>query len=819
LLLQRILLCCLLVGLSAVSSAGADLRITPEAVTLDGSFAQAQLLVRQTDAAGRIDERSADLTHEARYVSANPQVAEVGPTGLLLARSNGKTTVTVSVGPLTHAVGVTVQGVVAEPVVDFRRDVIPVLSKAGCNAGACHASQYGKGGFKLSVFAYDPDADYQAITRDGFRRRVSLLRPDESLLLRKPTLATTHQGGRRLQARSVDYQILAAWLARGAPPASSPTAGVSRLTVEPGRRTGPPGFSQQLRVLAHDEKGHSRDVTALCRFTSMDDAVLRVSSTGRVQTVGRGQAVVLVRFDDLADIATFVVPYTSTARLAGWVSNNFIDELAARKLAEIGIEPSGLCDDATFLRRVYLDVTGTLPTPEQAAAFLDSKAPDRRNQLIDELLGLTGDPRRDVHNNAYAAYWALKWGDLLRSTSAELGPQGMWALHNWLTAAFRDNKPYDQLARELITARGSTFSHGPANYYRTGSAESFTEATAQVFLGVRLQCARCHHHPFEALSQDDYYSFEAFFARIGTKASQEFGLFDNETVVIARASGETTHPRSGKVMKPQPLHGKPVADDADRQQALAAWLTASDNPYFARNTVNRYFAYLLGRGLVEPIDDLRTTNPASNGPLLDAVTKDFIAHRYNLKHLLRTLLRSRLYQLSSEPTAANASDHHFASHYQVKRQSAEVLLDAIDAAAGTHTKFDKVPLGTHAIELPDARYPNAFFQTFGKPQRKSPCECERVSEPNLAQALHLLNSEIIMQKISDPQGRVARLLAAKKSHEEIVTELYLAALSRRPSDRERQLWRNMLASARDPRAFYEDLLWSLLSCKQFLFVR
>ncbi|MGH7174685.1 MAG: DUF1553 domain-containing protein, partial [Gemmataceae bacterium] len=443
-----------------------------------------------------------------------------------------------------------------------------------------------------------------------------------------------------------------------------------------------------------------------------------------------------------------------------------------------------------------------------------------RNQLIDELLGLTGDPARDVHNNAYAAFWALKWADLIRSNSDAIGEQGMWALHNWLTAAFRDNKPFNRFVRELITARGSTFSNGPANYFRIAkNPQDLTEATSQLFLGVRLHCAKCHHHPYETLGQEDYYRFAAFFARVGNKSSQEFGLFGGETVIVVRSGGEVSHPRTGRILKPAPLHGKTASETRDRRQTLADWLTAADNPYFARNLVNRYMGYLLGRGLVEPIDDMRATNPPSNVALMDALAADFIKNGYNVKPLMRTIMRSRLYQLDSQSAKGNASDSRFYSHYNVKRLAAEPLLDAVDAAAGTKTKFEKVPLGTRAIELPDARYNNYFLNTFGKPRREGVCECERVSDPNLAQALHTLNGDLITAKITDAKGRVARLLASKKPHDEIVTELYLATLRRRPSEREQVVWHQELAAAPNRKIFYEDLLWTLLNSKHFLFVR
>jgi hypothetical protein len=799
--------------------AGADFQITPATVTLDGNFARAQLIVTERETGGA-HERSADRTHQAHYVSSDPRIVTVSDTGLLLAQSNGSATITVSVDGVAHAVAVTVQGVVTRPAIGFKEHVMPVLAKAGCNAGACHASQYGKGSFKLSVFGFAPEDDYRAIVRDNFGRRANTITPSASLLLRKPTGAVPHEGGQRLQAGSVDYQILEQWLGDGAPPPSAKAPKVTSLRIWPPRRVGSQGFTQQLQVLATYDNGRTRDVTALARFDSMDEGVLRVSPSGLVTTVGRGQGVALARFEEQAEIATFVVPYADSVDLTGWVDNNFIDCLATAKFREIGISPSPLCDDATFLRRAYLDATGTLPTPEQAVAFLDSKNADKRNQLIDELLGLTGDPARDIHNNAYAAFWALKWADLIRSNSNAIGEQGMWALHNWLTASFRDNKPFDRFVRELITARGSTFSNGPANYYRIAkNPQDLTEATSQLFLGVRLQCAKCHHHPYETLGQEDYYRFAAFFARVGNKASQEFGLFGGETVIVVRSSGEVSHPRTGQLMKPAPLHGQPVTETRDRRQTLADWLTSTDNPYFARNIVNRYMGYLLGRGLVEPIDDMRATNPPSNVALMDALAADFVKSGYNAKQLMRTIMRSRLYQLDSQPAKGNASDSRFYSHYNVKRLSAEPLLDAVDAAAGTQTKFEKVPLGTRAIELPDARYNNYFLNTFGKPRREGVCECERVSDPNLAQALHTLNGDIVTAKITDAKGRIARLLAAKKSHNEIVNELYLATLSRRPSEREQAVWRQELAAAPNSKSFYEDLLWSLLNSKHFLFVR
>jgi hypothetical protein len=816
---------------STPAARAGDFLVSPAAVSLEGNFAQTQLVVTAHDS-GSPSERSPDLTRQASYVSSNTRVATVSPTGRVLAVGNGAASVTITVAGTARSVTVKVSGIVAEPVIGFGEQVMPIISKAGCNAGACHASQYGKGGFKLSVFGYAPSEDHFAITRGALNRRVSLADPARSLVLLKPTASVPHGGGRRFEVGSVDYQILHAWIASRAPGPKPGAAHVTAFAVTPSRRVGKERFTQQLQVIATYSDGKKRDVTAWAKYDSMDESVVRVTPQGWLETIGKGQGAVMVRFEGQAQIAQVVVPYADSVDLSGWVENNFIDKWAAAKFKEIGIAPSPLCDDATFLRRAYLSAIGTLPTVEQASAFLASTDRDKRKKLVDELLGLTGDSAKDVHNNDYAAYWSLKWSDLLRSSSAALGEQGMWAMHNWLTASFRENKPFDKFVRELVTAKGSTYDNGPSNYFVVfGNADGIGEATAQLFLGMRVQCAKCHHHPFEALSRADYQEFASFFNQIGSKGSANYGKLGGPKVILVRPGGGPVPKqvlgmplhRRDKPGGSSPVGGgsqtRPQQETTDKRQVLADWLTARDNKYFARNIVNRYVAYLLGRGLVEPIDDLRATNPPSNVELMDALAEDFAKSGYNVKHLMRTIMQSRLYQLDSRPTEANAADRHFYTHYNVQRIAAEPLLDAIDAVTGVPTKFAKVPLGTRAIELPDAQYDDYFLKTFGKPKREGICECERVSDPNLAQALHTLNSDAIVNKIANPKGRVAKLLAAKKAHADIVTELYLATLSRRPSDAEQKVCKELLAEAPDAKTFYEDLLWTLINSKQFLFVR
>ncbi len=803
--------------------------VRPAEVALEGNFAQAQLLVRLANTNDQADAdpsevwlEAADLTHAVRYTSADPKIAQVISPGRILAVADGQTTVTIEHQGLKVTVPVQVTGIVEQPDFDFHQTILPVLSKHSCNAGSCHAAQYGQGGLKLSVFGFDPAADFTALTRERQARRVNRLMPEESLLLLKPTMTISHGGGQRLEVGSIDYQILADWVTGPlSPPAKEPIKAV-KLEVFPSDRLGQQNFRQQMQVVATMSDGRHRDVTAWAKYDSIDESIAGVSEQGLVSVFGKGQTAVMVRYEGQADVMTVVVPYAQEAKLVGWENQNFVDELAARKFRELGIEPSGICDDATFVRRAYLDAIGTLPTVEEVKTFMASSEPDKRNDLIDRLLGLTGDPDKDIYNNQYAAFWTQRWSDLIRTTSAKLGEQGMWSLHNWIKQAFRDNWKFDRFVSELITAKGSIYMSGPANYFRVSSNSlDLAESTAQLFLGVRLQCAQCHHHPFEKYSQGDYYGFAAFFSRVGTKNSPEFGLFGRETVVMVKSSGEVSHPRTRERMIPTPLDGEPVDHPLDRRIPLAEWLTSTDNEFFAKNVVNRYVDFLLGRGLVEPVDDLRSTNPPSNAALLDALSADFVKSGYDLKQLIRTVMRSRLYQLEYRPSAENASAGRYFPFYQVKRLSAETLVDAIDYATGVPTKFKNLPLGTKAIELPDAEYPHFTLTTFGKPKRASVCECERGSDLTLAQILHTLNGDELTGKISNAAGRVAKLIEEKRRHDEMVTELYLSTLSRLPTTEELSQTRaeGQAEDTLREAAYYEDLIWALMNSKQFLFNR
>jgi hypothetical protein len=796
-------------------------QVLPKELRLDGPFARAQLIVSQA-APVEITDRSDDLTNKVTYGSSDPHIAAVDSQGRLIAIGNGTVTITATIDGVSRLVSVTVTGVDSR-VIDFSKDIRPILNKAGCAAAACHASQFGKGGFKLSVFGFDPQADFEAIARNSRQRRVNPASPDMSLLLRKPTMQSVHGGGKRFEVGSTEYKVLRTWIENGTPkPTNASTddgSKVERIVVTPNRRVGKLGFDQQLRIEAHYVDGTTRDVTTLAKYDSMDEGISVVNNHGHVHTVGRGQAGVMIRYEGQAAIATIVVPYGDSIKLAGWKNNNYVDELAAEKFRELGLEPSGICDDATFLRRAFLDATGSLPTVEETRRFLESADSSKREKLVDQLLGLTGDPELDIYNDRYAAYWTLKWADLIRNNSKTVGEQGMWALHNWIRESFRVNKPFDKFVRELVTAKGSIYSDGPSNYFRINrDSSSLTESTAQLFMGVRLECAKCHHHPFENYSQADYYGLAAFFSRVSSKNSEEFGIFGRETIVMVRSTGEVSHPLTRKRMEPTPLGGEPIDNPLDRRLPLADWLTSADNEFFARSVVNRYTGYLLGRGLVEPIDDMRSTNPPSNAKLLDALAKEFSEAKFDLKKVMRTIMVSRLYQLSYQPSEQNLNDQRFYSHYNVKRLSAEPLLDAIDQATLSLTKFKNMPLGTRATELPDAEYDNYFLTTFAKPRRASVCECERAPDESLTQALHTLNGDILFKKITDVKGRVAKLLADKKPHEEIVTDIYLSTLCRFPTSAELKLAQQFVEESETPTECYQDLLWAIINSKHFVFV-
>lgn len=802
-----------------------SMRVEPAEVTLSGAGAERQLQVT-----GRFsDGVERDLTDAATYQSSAPKVVSLAERSRAVAGGDGEARIKVSLGSATAWCKLTVKDVSRETALSFENDVIPVLTKAGCNMGACHGALKGKGGFRLSLLGYDPAADYLSLVQEHEGRRVVLSQPQESLLLKKATMAVPHGGGLRFKPDTYEYQVLLRWLQEGGAGPDPAASALASVTVQPSERvirySGPSvkvaipqskgpavplklAEGQRLVALATFKDGRVEDVTRKAQFNSLNDGVAAASPDGSVAMGARGATAVMVRYRGLATIARFVAPYREIARYPEVPRANYIDELVAARWKQMGLLPSARCTDAEFIRRCYLDVLGVLPTPEEVRAFLASQEPDKRAKLVDAVL----------NRPEYVDYWTLKWGDLLRNNSDKVQPKGMWSFYNWLRASFRENKPMDQFARELITAQGSAYTTGPANYFRVASNPAdLAETTSQVFLGVRLTCAKCHHHPFEKWTQDDYWQMAAFFARVGLKGSQEFGIFGGEQVVRLNPTGEVSNPRTGKLMKPRPLDGEFSDDPIDRRRALAAWMTAKENPLFARNLANRYWGYLMGRGIVDPVDDMRVTNPPSNPELLDALAKELVSNGYDVKKLLRQIMTSETYQLSSNPTPENRQDEVFYTKYAVKRMAAEELLDAVNFATGTTEKFPNLPAGMRAVQLPDPNVQNYFLDTFGRPPRQITCECERSAEPNMAQALHLMNSDFVQNKVASGSGRVAKLLAAKKSDEEIVEELYLVTLSRQPRPEEATRAQLSILQAPNRKEGCEDLLWALLNSREFMF--
>ncbi len=733
--------------------------------------------------------------------------------------------------------------------VSFLRDVEPILTRRGCSLGACHGAQYGKGGFKLSLAGFDPDLDEVNLVKQMRGRRVNLAKPSDSLFLTKPTMGVPHGGGLRFTAKERDYGILLRWLQEGAhgPDPSEPA--LVSICVTPAERVAPKGSPlYPLRVTAAYADGLTRDVTDHTRITSLNDGIASATPEGMVQSLHSGQTSIMVRYGGFAAVSTVIVPYgkvgafpaappahkRGTKRGAAPVPApnagrptpsllSSIDALVARKQAQLNLLPSPPCDDAAFLRRVSLDLIGTLPTPNEVTSFLKDQSANKREQCVDRLLS----------RPEYTDYWALKWGDLLRVHRSPLGAKGMWSFRNWIHTEIQQNAPLDEMVRELLTAKGSAFTNGPANLYRVArEPQDLTEMTSQVFLGVRMQCAKCHQHPFEKWSQKDYYQYAAFFARIRTKDSRDFGLFGQEQVVRVSDDGEIYHPKTGRKMIPTPLGAKLISlpsekeaslpdPDAggDRRVALAEWITSKSNRLFARNFANRYWGYLFGRGIVNPIDDLRVTNPASNPELLDFLADYLVTHHYNAKALLRLICTSQTYRRSSEPTEANRDDEVFFTHYLPKRLPAETLLDAIDSACGTRENYNDLPAGTRAIQLPDPAVYNEFLDTFGRPVRQNSCECERVSEINLSQTLRMLNGDTVNNKVREEGGRLRQSLNAKRAEGAVVEELYLASLGRRPTLREKRIALGVITFAPDRRQAFEDVLLTLLNSKEFLFIR
>jgi len=725
--------------------------------------------------------------------------------------------------------GVVFSAGAAEPAeVSFCNDVMPVLAKAGCNLGTCHGNKYGKGGFKLSLRGQDPGTDHATITREMFGRRINAVNPDESLVLLKATTQLAHEGGLRFRKDSAEYEVLRRWIAAGMPDDTGAAPKLVRLEASPSERVlVEPEDKVQLKVEATFADGSHRDVTKVAVYETANTLV-SVSHDGLAKREGTGESTVLVRFlDQQLPVRLAFIPARPDFAWKKVPANNYIDEQVFAKLRSLRMNPSELCTDSEFVRRAQLDLLGLLPTAEEARAFVADKHRDKRAKLIDQL----------IERPEFADFWALKWADLLRNEEKALDRKGVQDFYHWIRQSLAENKPLDQFVREIIAARGSTYSNPAANFYRSlRDPVTRAESSAQVFLGIRLQCAQCHNHPFDRWTQDDYYNWTTLFSRVQYKVLENNKLdgldsheFIGEQIVCMAREGEVKNARTGKEATPRFLGAATpeFGDDRDRLEELATWVTSPNNPLFARSQANRIWFNLMGRGIVDPIDDFRPTNPPSHPALLEALTKDFVAHKFDLKYMVRLIMNSRAYQLSDEPVESNREDLVNYSHVIPRRLTAEQLIDAQHQVLGVPTKFSGYPVGLRAGQMPGVattsrrRGPSSsssdkFLVLFGKPQRLLTCECERSSETTLNQAFQLISGPAINELLSDPDNRLGRLVASGKPNREAVEELYWTALTRPPTAKELEKAVAYLEKAKDRRAGLEDVTWGLLNAKEFV---
>ena len=800
-----------------------SISVVPASFKLVGPRAEQGLIVTGKYSDG--SER--DLTTQAVYAPGDPGVVTVAQHAarrMVRPKADGTAAVTITVrGAPPIRAEATVEQVEEPQPVSFRNEVVPALTKLGCSAGTCHGTPTGKGGFKLSLQGYAPDADYRAIVLEG-SRRANKGDAGRSLLLLKPMVEMPHGGGKRLSREMPEFDILTRWIAEGLRDDPPETPELVKIEILPGRRDLelPAAKQQQISAIATYSDGTAVDVTRVSKLTTSDEDVATVTREGLVEAVKKGDVAVIVRYGHLLtsmrltflqDVPGFKWPETP--------QQNFIDRHVYDRLKLFQIPPSPLASDREFFRRAFVDALGAIPTADEVRAFAADASPDKRAKLID---ALTLRPE-------FADYWALKWADVLRIQDETLLYKSSHAYHMWVRDSLAANKPMDQFVRELLTASGKTLQNPAANYFRVSQDPVvLSESTAQLFLGVRMACAKCHNHPFERWTQDEYYQLAAFFSQIEVQGEKGRA---HEVTVNLDPEGEVTHLRTGKTMRPKLLGDAypKIEPGKDRRVALAEWITRRDNPFFAKSIVNRTWANLLGRGIVEPIDDFRDSNPSVNDGLIEALAQDFVSSGFDFRHLVRTIMKSRTYQLSSRAEPLNKIDDRYFSHAMVRLIPAEPLADAISQVTGVPDVFGVVPHGnpgsepwhpgyppgTKAVQLTSSMSRTPFLKAFGRPDRNLACECEREKEPTLFQALMLISSRNIDEKLRSDSGRIAKLTASPKSNAEVLEELYLTALARPPSAKEKTRWLEHITKAGNRRPALEDLGWVLLNSKEFLF--
>jgi hypothetical protein len=795
-----------------------DLTANPASINLIGADDAAQLIVTANLNTGRTQ----DLSGDAQYTVADPKVVKITPTGRLFPLANGTTEITAKFLDKTVKVAVTAKSVDTDLPINFPNQVVPVFTKLGCNSGGCHGKASGQNGFKLSLLGFEPEVDYTALVKEARGRRVFPAAPERSLVLMKATGVMAHGGGKKMDPNSDEYKLVRRWIAAGLPYGQPTDPTVTKISIFPEHRILTRQNRQQFAVYAHYSDGHIEDITRRAQYDSNDQEIATVDPQGLVRTLGMsGEAAIMARY--MGNVATFraTVPLGPTPQF-DFAESTVVDKFTLKKWRELGLKPSDLCSDEQFIRRVSLDITGTLPTPEQVTAFFNDKDPKKRDKLVDKLL----------ESPAYHYYFANKWADILRvkRRGQPDRAEGTFAFHNWILEAVAQDMPYSEFARAILAASGDEERNPPTVWYKELAApENFVDDLAQVFLGLRMACANCHHHPYEKWSQDDYWGLAAFFARVDRKnvpvmggGLQQQGV--QKTIIYNKAGRSVINKRTQKPAAIKPLDGETldIASDVDPRQQLVDWMVDPKNPFFARAVANRYWAHFFGRGIVDPLDDMRVTNPPSNPELLDALAQNLVENKYSLKSLIKTICKSHTYQLSSMPNDFNKHDKQTYARYYPKRLQAEVLLDAVCQVTASPTQFGGLPTDQHApnraIMLPDESFASYFLDVFGRPQRISACECERVSEANLAQALHLLNSDEVQQKLNRGDGRADKLAKDTRPDNQKVEELFLWAFARKPSADDMKAALDHIAKhEKNKRVAYENIIWALLNTKEFIF--
>ncbi len=783
----------------------ASIRCFPDAINLTTARDRQSIVIQAT----YVDGITRDVTKDARIAAANPALLKRdGATFHPLA--DGTTTLAVTFGSQSLTVPVKVSQATAHPPLSFRLDVMPVFMRAGCNTGSCHGAARGKDGFRISLFGFDPAGDHYRLTREMVGRRINLAVPSESTLLEKSIGAVQHTGGKRFEPSGELYQTIQQWIELGAP-----NDDVSKLPKPVGLDLYPgsavfdgKAATQQMTVRARYSDGTDRDVTSLAVFLSNNDSSAAVSPDGLVTAGDRGEAFVMARFATFTVGSQFIVlPKGLKFTYPQEPETSYIDKLVGDKLRKLRITPSGICDDATFLRRAYLDIVGLTPTSDEYNRFMTSTDPARRAKLIDELL----------ERKEFSEIWVNQWAELLQIRSTiTVSYKSMFLYYNWLVERLSKNMPMDQMVQELLSASGGTFKNPATNFYQTTTETlPLTENVAQVFMGMRIQCAQCHNHPFDRWTQDDYYGFAAFFSQIGRKGAEDY----RETIVFNSGGGEVAHPVGGRVMAPKFLGGEtPDVKGKDRRLVLAKWLASPQNPWFASSFANRAWAHFLGVGIVEPVDDFRVSNPASNPELLEALGKHFTDTKYDLKALVRDICNSRTYQRDTARNESNAGDERNFAHALIRRIKAENLLDTISLVTETQDKFQGLPKGARAVQIADGQSSTYFLTTFGRATRETACSCEVKMEPTLSQALHLLNGDTVNAKIKQG-GVIQKLMKTRKQPDEWLTDLYIRCLSRKPAKEEIDKLLPILTKGKpaDQAQALDDVFWALLNSREFLF--